>query len=134
MPAAPAAPGGTDNSGTDNSGTDGANGTVNAAGTGDNDPADPPVADQTGFGAVLSVTSGAVGEVVDRVADQVEATVKPAAVASVATTFSFPLVLMLAVLLFLLVQNRLDGRDPKLRATPLAAADSIVAFVDETDC
>ena len=28
---------------------------------------------------------------------------------------------MLAVLLFLLIQGRLDGRDPKLRAAPLTA-------------
>ena len=33
-----------------------------------------------------------------------------------------PAVLMLAVLLFLLIQRRLDGRDPKLRAAPLHRA------------
>ena len=31
---------------------------------------------------------------------------------------------MLAVLLFLLIQSRLDGRDPKLRAAPLAGAET----------
>ncbi len=65
------------------------------------------------------------------VAGQVEAAVKPAAVAAVATTFGFPIALMVAVLLFLLIQGRLDGRDPKLRAAPLTAADTTVAFIDE---
>jgi len=56
---------------------------------------------------------------------------KPAAAAAVVTTFSFPLILMVAVLLFLLVQSRLDGRDPKLRAAPLTASETILPFRDE---
>jgi len=41
------------------------------------------------------------------------------------------LILMIAVLLFLLIQSRLDGRDPKLRAAPLTSAETILPFRDE---
>jgi hypothetical protein len=61
----------------------------------------------------------------------VAALVKPAAAAAVATTFSFPLILMLAVLLFLVVQRHLDRRDPKLRASSRTGADSILEFQEE---
>jgi hypothetical protein len=53
------------------------------------------------------------------------------AAAGVATTFGFPLALAVLVLLFLLVQPRLDDRDPKLRSAPLTMADSLVAFEDD---
>ena len=69
--------------------------------------------------------------VVAGVATQVGATVKPAAVAAVASSFGFPIALMVAVLAFLLIQHRLDAGDPKLRAGPLTAADSMLAFTDE---
>ena len=59
---------------------------------------------------------------------------RPAAVVAVATCFGFPIALMAAVLGFLLIQHRLDARDPKLRATPLTTADSMLAFTDEDDC
>jgi hypothetical protein len=64
------------------------------------------------------------------VADRVGPTVQPAAVAAIASTFGFPLVLMLAVLLFLVVQSRLDGGDPKLQAAPMTTADTYVPFLD----
>jgi hypothetical protein len=67
------------------------------------------------------------------VADRVGPTVQPAAAAAVATAFGFPLALMLAVLAFLVVQSRLDGRDPKLRSAPLTSADTIVPFTNEVD-
>jgi len=67
------------------------------------------------------------------VADRVGATVKPAAAVAVATTFSFPLLLMLAVLLFLLGQAHLDHRDPKLRVAPMTAAETTVTFEEEAD-
>jgi hypothetical protein len=51
----------------------------------------------------------------------------------VASTFSFPLALMLAVLLFLLVQNRVDGRDPKLRVAGQTAGDTYMKFKNEVD-
>jgi hypothetical protein len=72
------------------------------------------------FNSVLAVVS-----------EQVRTTVKPAAVAAVATTFTFPLALALAVLIFLLIQARLDDRDPKLRYAPRSAGETYVAFQEE---
>jgi hypothetical protein len=69
--------------------------------------------------------------IVTGVTDQVNATVKPAAVAAVATAFSFPLLLTLAVFLFLVMQGRLDGRDPKLRNAPLTGVETTIAFRNE---
>jgi len=77
------------------------------------------------------VTGTGLAEIISGVAAQIQTTVKPAAAAAVATEFTFPLILMIAVLLFLLVQSRLDGRDPKLRAAPLTAAETILPFRDE---
>ena len=74
---------------------------------------------------------GLVGGLVLRVADQVRASVQPAAVQAVAETFTFPLALMLAVFLFLFVQHRLDRRDPKLRHGPAAGTEIVIPFVDE---
>jgi len=67
------------------------------------------------------------------VATTVGTAVKPEAASAVAQTFGFPLVLMLAVLLFLLIQNHMDERDPKLRGAPLTAAETTVLFVNEAD-
>jgi hypothetical protein len=55
--------------------------------------------------------------------------VQPAA--AVATSFAFPLLLMLIVLFFLVVQPRMDGRDPKLRAAPHGATETVVLFEEE---
>ena len=41
--------------------------------------------------------------------------IKPSVAASVASTFSFPLVLMAMVFVFLIGQSRVDRLDPKLR-------------------
>jgi hypothetical protein len=57
--------------------------------------------------------------------------VKPAAAAAVATTFGFPLALMAAVALYLAAQWRVDLRDPKLRAAPQTAAETVVPFEEE---
>lgn len=70
-----------------------------------------------------------VGSVIGGIARHVGPTVLPAV--AIATTFGFPLALMLAVLVFLVVQSRLDGRDPKLRAAPLTTADTYLPFHDE---
>jgi hypothetical protein len=56
---------------------------------------------------------------------------RPEAAATVATSFGFPLALAVLVLLFLLVQSRLDDRDPKLRSAPMTMADTLVAFEDD---
>ena len=66
-------------------------------------------------------------------AEQLRWTIKPAAAAAVASNFGFPLILMILVVIFLLVQSRLDARDPKLRVAPLTPADSLVAFRDEDE-
>ncbi|MDO8484533.1 MAG: hypothetical protein Q7S35_06265, partial [Candidatus Limnocylindrales bacterium] len=84
----------------------------------------PTVSSSGPMGVVLGVVSG--------VAFQVQASVKPAAAVYVASTFSFPLALMLAVLLFVVIQSRLDARDPKLRAR-LAATETFIPFEDEGD-
>jgi hypothetical protein len=65
------------------------------------------------------------------VADSVSAVVKPAAAASVANTFSFPLALMVIVILFLVVQPRVDRRDPKLRAQSTASDEREIGFEEE---
>ena len=62
---------------------------------------------------------------------RVAVVVKPAAAAAVATTFGFPLVLMVAVLMFLLVQGFLDARDPKLRRRLARRPMSSLEFQDE---
>ena len=71
-----------------------------------------------------------LGAIIDGVADHLGPTVQPAAAVAVAATFGFPLALMLAVVLFLVVQSRLDGRDPKLRAAPMTTADTYLPFAD----
>jgi hypothetical protein len=76
--------------------------------------------EQTLFDSVLSVVN-----------EQLQSTVKPAAVAAVARTFTFPLALAVVVIVFLLVQARLDSRDPKLRLAPSSAGEAYVAFEEE---
>jgi hypothetical protein len=76
---------------------------------------------------------GIVGAFVSRVASQVRASVQPEVVQAVAETFTFPLALMLAVLLFLVIQHRLDRRDPKLRNDTATGAEIVIHFVDEQD-
>ena len=56
---------------------------------------------------------------------------QPQAAATVATSFGFPITLALLVVLFLLVQSRVDDRDPKLRSAPRSMADTLVAFEDD---
>jgi hypothetical protein len=74
---------------------------------------------------IIATVDAIVGFAVDGAAR----VLRPEAVATVATTFGFPIALAVLVLLFLLVQSRLDDRDPKLRAQ--AMADSVVAFEDD---
>jgi hypothetical protein len=74
---------------------------------------------------------GLFSTVLNAVGLQVRTTVKPAAVVAVATTFTFPLALAVLVLLYLLVQARLDSRDPKLRFAPSSAGETYIAFEEE---
>ena len=74
---------------------------------------------------------GVLDYVADAAVDQAEIIVKPAAAAAVASSFAFPLILMLAVLFFLVVQPRMDGRDPKLRNAPRSASETLVQFEED---
>jgi hypothetical protein len=49
-------------------------------------------------------------------------------VADAARRFAFPLALAGFVAIFLLVQSRIDGRDPKLSAAPIDSRDDVVPF------
>jgi hypothetical protein len=71
--------------------------------------------------------AGIFNRVLHAAAEQVAIVVKPAAAAAVAVGFTFPLALMVLVLLFLIVQPRMDRRDPKLR-TARGAGDTVVPF------
>jgi hypothetical protein len=75
--------------------------------------------------------SGTVEAIVGFAVDGASRVLQPEAAAAVATTFGFPLALALLVVLFLLVQSRLDDRDPKLRSAPRTMADTLVAFEDD---
>jgi hypothetical protein len=46
----------------------------------------------------------------------------------VAQRFPFPLALGASVAVFLLMQSRIDGKDPKLAAAPVDARDDLVIF------
>jgi hypothetical protein len=93
---------------------------------------EPPAGDlPADDGTTVEPLTGGVESIITGVARQIGSTVKPAAAAAVAVTFGFPLALMIAVVLFLLGQSRLDGRDPKLRAAPLTAAETLLVFRDE---
>ncbi len=73
-----------------------------------------------------------VSAVVMGAANEVARVVKPAAAAAVAATFGFPLVLTLAVLLFVIAQAQLDKRDPKLRDAPRSTAETRIPFEEES--
>jgi hypothetical protein len=90
------------------------------------------------LGAVVNLSQpaettapGPLALVFDAAVGQVSRVLKPEAAAVVAVTFGFPLVLNIAVVLFLLVQGWVDARDPKLRVAPKTATETVVAFQDE---
>jgi hypothetical protein len=83
----------------------------------------------TGNGAVG--LGDVLGYVADVAADQAAVIVKPAAAAAVASSFAFPLLLMLIVVFFLVVQPRMDGRDPKLRNAPRTGRETLVQFEED---
>lgn len=90
-----------------------------------------PVAAPAAPSQELAPGTDFLGQVLDSAADGIAAAVRPEAAAQVATTFGFPLALMVAVLLFLVVQDRVDRRDPKLHAAPRNTFDTVVRFKDE---
>jgi hypothetical protein len=85
-----------------------------------------PPPDPTGIGP-----AGVVQQVLSAAVRGVTRVVRPEAVGAVATEFGFPLILTLAVLAFLVVQGRLDSRDPKLRLAPQNTVESTVEFKEE---
>jgi len=72
-----------------------------------------------------------LSEVWDAAAQGIGNAVSAEAAAQVVKTFGFPLALMMAVFLFLIVQDRIDRRDPKLRAAPRSFLDTFVSFKEE---
>jgi hypothetical protein len=71
--------------------------------------------------------------IVSAAAEQVARIVRPEAAGAVAIGFGFPLILTVAVTGFLAVQNRMDGRDPKLRLAPRSTGETVLKFRDEAD-
>lgn len=77
--------------------------------------------------------SGVLSQAWSAISSGVSAAVRPEAAAQVATTFGFPLALMIAVIIFLIVQDRVDRRDPKLRSAPRTYFDTVVRFREESE-
>jgi hypothetical protein len=78
-----------------------------------------------------AVVGQVFGQVVTLAAEQVSRYVRPEAAALVATQFTFPLALALAVLAFLFVQHQVDRRDPKLRIAPQNVVETLIQFQGE---
>lgn len=72
-----------------------------------------------------------ISAVLGAAAQQLARVVKPQAAAVVVVSFGFPLILSIAVVVFLLAQGWFDARDPKLRIAPRNAVETIVPFKDE---
>jgi hypothetical protein len=68
---------------------------------------------------------------VDETVAAIAVVVQPAAAAAVVSSFGFPLVLMGAVVLFLVIQTRVDRRDPRLQAALRSGPEPLVPFEDE---
>jgi hypothetical protein len=73
----------------------------------------------------------AIGQVISAAAAQVSRVVRPEAAAAIATEFGFPILLTVAVLAFLVIQNKVDRRDPKLRMAPRNAYETYLKFETE---
>jgi len=58
---------------------------------------------------------------------------KPEVAAAVVQTVGFPVGLVLAVFAFLVIQDRLDRRDPKLREAPVTEAETLLPFESEDE-
>jgi tetrahydromethanopterin S-methyltransferase subunit D len=74
-----------------------------------------------------------VGQVVGAAVEQVVRAVRPEAAVAIATEFSFPLALALAVLAYLVIQGQIDRRDPKLRVAPQNVVETLVTFKTEEE-
>jgi hypothetical protein len=78
-----------------------------------------------------AIVGQVVGQVVAVAAEQAARYVRPEAAVAVATEFTFPLTLALAVLGFLAIQGRVDRRDPKLRLAPQHTVETHLQFMGE---
>jgi hypothetical protein len=87
-------------------------------------PAPAAAAQAVGPGAV-------VGQVLSAAAAQVGRVVRPEVAAAIATEFGFPILLTIAVLAFLMIQNYVDRRDPKLRMAPRNTYETYLKFETE---
>lgn len=96
-------------------------------------PPAPPATEGSALPPDAVLPVDVVGGVFAAAAEQVATMVKPEAAIVVASAFSFPLVLMLSVLGFLVGQGRIDARDPKLRAAPRTPQDAVLAFRNEDE-
>lgn len=100
-------------------------------------PPPTPLAPSTVGGAAIAPEveppMDVVGGVLAAAVEQFSTVVQPEAAAVVATAFSFPLVLMAAVVCFLIGQGRVDARDPKLRSAPRTPKDMVMSFREEDE-
>jgi len=72
-----------------------------------------------------------IGIVVTGAVANIGAIVRPDAALAVANEFTFPLALAVAVLVYLVAQDQMDRRDPKLRVAPAHQADTLISFETE---
>ena len=72
-----------------------------------------------------------LGSIVTSAVGNVALVLRPEAALAVATEFTFPLVLALAVLLYVVAQDQVDRRDPKLRMAPPHQRDTLIRFEAE---
>ncbi len=94
------------------------------------EPAPPPPAAPADTAAPIGPGS-VVSEFVTAAVEQMARVVRPEAAIAVATEFTFPLVLALAVLVFLVIQGHVDRRDPKLRLAPQHVVETYLEFQGE---
>ncbi len=80
-----------------------------------------------------SAPTGLVAQVVAAAVDGVTWAVQPEAAITVASEFTFPITLALAVIGYLMVQGHIDRRDPKLRLAPQHVVETIVKFEREAE-
>ena len=78
-----------------------------------------------------AVVGQVFGQVFTAAAEQAARVVRPEAAVAVAAEFTFPLALALAVLIFLVIQEQVDRRDPKLRMAPQHVGETLLQFQSE---
>ena len=98
--------------------------------------AGPPPSEEAPIQQPAPLGPGAVvgqvfGQVFTAAAEQAARVVRPEAAVAVAAEFTFPLALALAVLIFLVIQEQVDRRDPKLRMAPQHVGETLMQFQSE---